>query len=301
VRKQTPVLIVVSVAVVAAIGVAVAGFIAWQERRIWTNDAQIEAFGTDLSSNVTEEVVALFVDEGDVVVEGQLIALLRSDVPRAKKVEAEVNIVKMEQQILAAEAERNKVRDDFLRALEGIEDAVISAQAFDHAEKNLEIANAELSLAQASLELAVKQLDVIETELTHYEIRASQNGTIAQRWVWVGDVVTPGQSLFTMYDLEDVWVLARMEETKIESVRLGDEVKIHIDAYPGYTFRGEVFTIKGAAASTFSLVPQNNATGNYTKVEQRIPIKISIRRPDDFPEDQPLYLFPGMSAEVLIE
>lgn len=299
-RRQTPLLIIVSVGVVAAIGIAVAGFVAWQEHRIWTNDAQIEAFGTDLSSNVTEEVTALFVDEGDAVQAGQLIAILRSDVPLAKKAEAEANIIKTKQGVFAAEAERNKIRDDFIRALEGIEDSVISAQTFDHAEKNLEISNAQLGLAEASLELAVKQLDVIDTQLTHYEIYAPQDGTIAKRWVWVGDVVTPGQSLFTMYDLEDVWVLARLEETKLERVRLGDEVRIHIDAYPGYTFHGEVFTIKGATASNFTLVPQNNATGNYTKVEQRIPIKISIQRPEDFPEDQPLYLFPGMSAEVLI-
>ncbi len=300
-RKQTPVLIGISVGVIVAVGIAVAGFIAWRENRVWTNDAQIEAFGTDLSSNVTEEVIALFVDEGDRVEAGQLIAILRSDVPVAKREEAAANIVKIEQEVLAAEAERNKIRDDYIRALEGIEDAVISAQSFDHAEKNLEISNAGLTLAEASLNLAVKQLEVIETQLTHYEIRAPQNGTIAKRWVWVGDVVTPGQSLFTMYDLEDVWVLARLEETKLEGVRLGDRVKIHIDAYPDYTFYGEVFAIKGAAASNFTLVPQNNATGNYTKVEQRIPIKISIRRPENFPEDQPLYLFPGMSAEVLIE
>ena len=300
-RKQTPVLIGLSVGVIAVVGIAVAGFIAWQENRIWTNDAQIEAFGTDLSSNVTEEVVALFVEEGERVEAGQLIALLRSDVPLAQKEEAEANIVKIEQEVLAAEAERNKIRDDYIRALEGIEDSVISAQSYDHAEKNLEIANAELSLAEASLELAVKQLEVIETELTHYEIRAPQDGTIAKRWVWVGDVVTPGQSLYTMYDLDDVWVLARLEETKLENVRLGDRVKIHVDAYPGYEFHGEVFTIKGAAASNFTLVPQNNATGNYTKVEQRIPIKITIEPPADFPKNQPLYLFPGMSVEVLIQ
>ena len=80
-------------------------------------------------------------------------------------------------------------------------------------------------------------------------------------------------------------------------MKLGDRVEISVDAYPDKTFHGEVFTIKGAAASQFSVIPQNNATGNYTKVAQRIPIKITL----DVPKGEQLYLFPGMNAEVDIK
>ncbi len=283
------------------VGLGVGFFFLYERSYVWTNDAQIEGFQMDLGTNVTEQVTGLFVEEGDVVTRGQLIAQLQNDVPLAQKLEAEARISQIEQDIRAQEARRAKIRNDYIRALEGIEEDVISAQDFDHAQKDLEIADAELALAYASLELAVAELEVIEAELGHYTIVAPQDGTIAKRWVWLGDVVTPGQSFYTMYDLENVWVTARLEEGKLEGVRLGAPVDIHVDAYPDYTFEGEVFTIKAAAASEFTLVPQNNATGNYTKVAQRVPIKITIRPPADFPKDQPLYLFPGMNVEVKIK
>jgi len=275
-------------------------FFSWRQY-VWTNDANIEAYGSDLSANVIEKVIGVFADEGDFVEEGQLIVQLQNNVPLAKKAEAQARITTLEQDILVKKAYMEKVRNDYIRAEEGIQDAVISEQEFDHKQKDFEMAAAELSFALAALEEAKRQLEVIEASLTHYSIHALQSGVIAKRWIWYGDVTSPGQSMFTMYDLKDVWVVARLEEEKIGYVKLNSEVDITIDAYPGYTFTGQVFAIKGAAASQFSLVPQNNATGNYTKVAQRVPIKISVQKPENFPEDKPLYLFPGMSVEVWIK
>ena len=252
-------------------------FFAWRHT-VWTNDAIIEAYGSDLSTNVTEQVIALYVDEGDVVKQGEVIAVLQNNVPLAKKTAAEAKVKSLTEEISVQQGRFRKIRNDFIRALAGFEDKVISEQDYDHAEKNLEIINAEIKLAYANLDLAQKELDVINASLVHYTILAPHDGVIAKRWVWIGDTTTAGQSLYTMYDLNQVWVLANLEEGKIENVKLGDSVDITIDAYPGWTFQGNVFTIKGAAASQFSLVPQNNATGNYTKVAQRIPIKISIRQ-----------------------
>lgn len=268
---------------------------------VWTNDAFIEGYGVDLSSNVTEKIIDLFVDEGDYVQKGQAIAILQNNVPLAQREEAQAKIVSSAQEVTVKEAHFLKVRNDYERAVKGFEDRIISEQDFDHAQKNFEMAAGEVELAKANFILAKKQLDVIEAELTHYIIEAPKDGMIAKRWVWFGDVVRPGQSLFTMFDLQDVWVLANLQEKKIRKIKLGDKVKIHIDAYPGVDFEGEIFTIKGAAASKFTLVPQNNATGNYTKVEQRVPIKISIRPPSNFPKNEPLYLFPGMSAEIYVK
>ena len=268
---------------------------------VWTNDANIEAFGTDLSTDVTEKIMALYVDEGDFVKKGDLIAILENNIPIAQKAAQEAQIKSIEEEIAVLKWRCKKIRNDFIRADIGFKDKVVSEQDFDHAEKDLGIILAEIKLAYANLELARKELQVIDASLVHYTITAPHDGVIAKRWVWIGDVTTPGQSLYTMYDLNNVWVLANLEEGKIENVKLGDPVEISIDAYPGYTFEGNIFTIKGAAASQFSLVPQNNATGNYTKVAQRIPLKISIRRPSHYPENQPLYLFPGMSAEVRIK
>ena len=106
----------------------------------------------------------------------------------------------------------------------------------------------------------------------------------------------PGQAMFSLYDLTDVWVVANLEETKMERVKIGSSVEVTVDAYPGQVFHGKIFVIKEAAASEFSLIPQDNATGNYTKVAQRIPLKITLNRSEATP-----YLFPGMSAEVKIK
>lgn len=274
-------------------------FFSWQYY-VWTNDANIEAYGSDLSANVTERVIGVYADEGDMVNEGELLVQLENNIPLAQKAEVEAEIVSLEQQIMVRDAYYQKIRNDYIRAEEGIADLVISAQEFDHKQKDFEMADAELKLALANLELAKRKLEVIEAKLTHYSVHAPGNGMVAKRWIWYGDVTSPGQSMFTIYDLDNVWVLARLEEEKIEDVRLGADVEITVDGYPGWIFKGEVFSINGAAASNFSLVPQNNATGNYTKVAQRIPIKISIQRPDNFPKDQPLYLFPGMQVEVWI-
>ncbi|MGE3953742.1 MAG: HlyD family secretion protein [Parachlamydiales bacterium] len=296
-----PKTLAISLSALVIIGVAVGLFFFEWRRVVWTNDANIEAYQTNLTSNVTERILSLYVDEGDTVREGQLIAQLQNNVPLAQKAEAEANIIRLQQEIKVKEALLEKVRNDYIRAEEGIGDRVISAQDFDHKQKDFWMAEAGLALSIAALEQAVRQLEVIEAQLVHYTIHAPRDGVIAKRWVWVGDVVSPGQALYTMYDLQDVWVLANLEEFKMENIRLGDPVDIRVDAYPGYRFHGEIFTIKGAAASQFSLVPQNNATGNYTKVAQRVPLKISIRPPDDFPKGEPLYLFPGLSCEVLIK
>lgn len=278
------------------------GIYYWIERSeyVYSIDAQVEAFSVDLSPDILARIISLEVDEGDFVKKGQLISQLQDDILLSKKREGEANIVRLQERVKMEQAHYEKVRNDYIRAEQGIVDQVISAQYFDHRQKDFEMAQAELNYSLADLDHAIKQLEVIDTELTHTVVMAPMDGMIAKRWVLSGDVMNPGQTMFTMYDLENVWVLARIEEGQIGRVRVGDRVKIHVDAYPDYEFEGEVFTIKGAAASNFSLIPQNNATGNYTKVSQRIPVKVTINRPANFPSNEPLYLLPGMSVEVKI-
>ena len=269
-------------------------------RYAYTRDAQIEGFSVNLSPDILARIIALNVDEGDFVEEGQLIAQLQDDILLSQRAESEANILRSEERLKFARAHFEKIRNDYGRAEQGIIDQIISAQDFDHRQKDYEMAKADLDYAIADLDYSIKQLEVVNTRLAHTVVVAPMGGMIAKRWVLTGDVMNPGQTMFTMFDLKDVWVLARLEEKKIRDVRIGDRVEIYVDAYPGYVFHGKVFVIKAAAASNFSLIPQDNATGNYTKVEQRIPIKISIEKPKDFPAEEPLYLLPGMNVEVKI-
>jgi len=217
-------------------------------------------------------------------------------IPQSQKIEAEAKILSLKASVMLEEFHFEKVRNDFERAVKGFQEGVTSAQQLDHAQKNFAIAKSKLEMTKADLEHAITQLGVIETILTHAKVWAHIDGKIVKRWVYEGDVMNAGQAMFSLYDLKDVWVLANLEETKMENVKIGDGVEIHIDAYPDKTFHGKIFVIKGAAASEFSLIPQDNATGNYTKVAQRVPLKITIER-----EDTSLYLFPGMSAEIKVK
>lgn len=114
-----------------------------------------------------------------------------------------------------------------------------------------------------------------------------------------GDVVNVGQTVFTLNKGDDIWVAVYLEETKFNHIYLGQPAKFTLDAYDKLTFYGQIFYIGDNAASEFALVPPNNASGNYTKVTQRIPIKISIDRVDgDAVQKQRMKLVSGMSATV---
>ncbi|MBU6447178.1 MAG: efflux RND transporter periplasmic adaptor subunit, partial [Verrucomicrobia bacterium] len=125
-----------------------------------------------------------------------------------------------------------------------------------------------------------------------------RDGAISKRWVVAGDVAQIGQPLFGLTDVNNIWVTANLEENKVGHLQPGDPVEIHIDAYPDRTFTGSVFVVRAAAASQFSLIPPDNATGNFTKVVQRLPVKIWLNVPES---KEPLYLYPGMSAEIHVK
>lgn len=124
--------------------------------------------------------------------------------------------------------------------------------------------------------------------------RAPINGTIIKTLAKAGEVVAPGQPIAMIVDKDNLYLSANIEETDLNRIRVGQKVEFTVDTFPGYTLYGQVTEIGEATASTFSLLPAINTSGNFTKVTQRIPIKISI---DD---KQGLDLSPGMSTVVKI-
>jgi multidrug resistance efflux pump len=125
-------------------------------------------------------------------------------------------------------------------------------------------------------------------------LRAPINGTVIQTSAKVGEVVSPGQSVAMIVDKSKLYISADIEETKITKVKKGERVDIRLSTYPGRELTGKIFEIGQATASTFSLMPTTSTSGNFTKVTQRISIKISI---DDH---LGLDLSPGMNADVKI-
>jgi membrane fusion protein, multidrug efflux system len=274
-------------------------FVWWHHSKkyVWTNDAYIEGYSVDISADIEARVIKLFVDEGDYVKEGEPICQLDRSIYDAKKIQAQTNVSLLSKEIDVAKVEMEKMRDDYIIAKEEFTSGIISFLQFDHKEKDFRRSEAIYHSARAAWKDAKAKLGVIKAWLKHTIVHAPMNGVIAKRWIWEGDVANIGQPLYVLNDLEDVWITANLEETKLEHVKIGSPVKIHIDAYPENEFTGHVFVIKGSAASKFALIPPNNATGNFTKVVQRIPVKIHLDRPK---MSQPYYFFPGMSCEVKI-
>jgi membrane fusion protein (multidrug efflux system) len=149
-------------------------------------------------------------------------------------------------------------------------------------------ASAEVQRAQAALEQA--QLNLMYTKIV-----APVTGVLSKRNVEVGQVVQAGQPLFSIVNLDDIWVTANFKETQLKNMRPGQQAEISVDAY-GHSYKGTVESIAGASGARFSLLPPENATGNYVKVVQRIPVRIRINRG----EDPNHMLRPGMSVEPTV-
>jgi len=145
-------------------------------------------------------------------------------------------------------------------------------------------ASAEVDRARAAVAMA-------ELNLQYTKIVASVSGIVSKRNVEPGQVVQAGQPLFSIVNLDDIWVTANFKETQLKSMRPGQKVKIDVDAY-GREYDGAVESMGGATGARFSLLPPENATGNYVKVVQRIPVRIRINKGQD-PEHM---LRPGMSV-----
>ncbi len=154
--------------------------------------------------------------------------------------------------------------------------------------------NAKARQAEAQVKQAQAQLDQAKLNLSYTKIVAPVAGIITRKSVEVDQNVSVGQNLLTLVSLQDIWVTANFKETQLRNMRAGQPVKIHVDA-TGKDYDGRVTQIGGATGSVLSLFPPENATGNYVKVVQRVPVRIDF--PDLKNEDANHLLRPGLSVE----
>ena len=265
-----------------------------------TDDSYVDANSVAISTKMLGRIIYLGTDEGDTVKGGQVLVRLDDRDLRAEEASARAGLKLAQQSVPLAQVGVNRAQDDFNRAEVQYKGGIITKEQYQHAQQALEAAKAEYNIALSKISAARSQIGVIESQLRNTVITSPIDGVVAKRWLLTGDVVQPGQPIFTIYDLKDVWVTANLEETKLGHVHLGDQVAINVDAYPGLKFFGKVFEIGTYTASQFSLIPPDNASGNFTKVTQRIPIKISIDDPS-MPSGQKPVLRPGMSVEVSVK
>lgn len=148
---------------------------------------------------------------------------------------------------------------------------------------------------RAAVEVAEAAVDLAELNLSYTVIVATSDGVTGKKDIHVGQLVQPGQTLVNIVDKSDLWVVANYRETQLQHIHPGAEVKVVADALPGVTFSGTVERISDATGAAYSLIPQDNATGNFVKVEQRVPVRIRLR-----PCDALQRLRAGMNVECEI-
>jgi membrane fusion protein (multidrug efflux system) len=158
------------------------------------------------------------------------------------------------------------------------------------AQKQLAVLASQRQGAAAQVEEARANLMLAQTNLDRATISAPENGRVAKLSAAKGAYAQPGQSMM-MFVPRNVWVTANFKETQLDDMRVGQPVDISVDAYPDKTFHGHVESIQPGSGTVFSLLPAENATGNYVKVVQRVPVKVVFDNPPD------IYLGPGMSVE----
>jgi membrane fusion protein (multidrug efflux system) len=217
--------------------------------------------------------------------------------------------------VTAAESDYKKAAADLERYRGLAAQRIIPAQQLDAAQAAVDAAAANLEAvrkqaaaagsqvsasgaalrsADARLAAAEAAVDNARLQLSYARITAPVSGVIARRNAETGALVQPGQSLMSIVPDTEVWVTANLKETQLAKVQTGDRVEFTVDAYPGRKFSGRVESLSPATGARFSLLPPDNATGNFTKVVQRVPVKIGV----DQPADSAYSLRPGMSVDV---
>jgi membrane fusion protein, multidrug efflux system len=165
------------------------------------------------------------------------------------------------------------------------------------AQRQLSVLDGQLAQTEAATAGARAALVTAQLNLSYTTIRATQDGVIGQRTVKPGQLIGVGTQITNLSPLPNVWVIANYKETQLTHMAVGQKVEISVDTFPGYRLRGHVQAFAPASGAAFALLPPDNATGNFTKVVQRVPVKIVIDDADGLADR----LLPGMSVETAVD
>ena len=158
------------------------------------------------------------------------------------------------------------------------------------------VSNKQTEVASANIKRAEAMLAAAKLNLSYTVVTAAIDGQVSKISIQPGQLVQPGQALFYIINNQEAWVIANFKETQLDKMKMGQKVTVKVDAYPDTDFQGELTSFSPATGSKFSLLPPDNATGNFVKTIQRLPVKISLNTSND-PEKIKL-LRPGMNVNV---
>lgn len=230
----------------------------------------------------------------------------------------QANVPPAQANVAAIQANLWKINQDYVRYKNLLEGQAITQSQFDAIKAEKEAAEAQLAAAETQVAAVHKQVgatreqvvaakseittaqaavNFAKLQLSYTVITAPVAGVVSQRNIQIGQLVQPGQDMFAIVQDTSIWVTANFKETKLGEIRIGQTVDIHVDAYPNNPFKGEVESFTGATGARFSLLPPDNATGNYVKIVQRLPVRIKF---DSLSEEWMRRLSPGLSVEVKV-
>jgi len=216
-------------------------------------------------------------------------AVSGAEAARAAVESAQAGVAQYQQEIASARAKTAQSQAE-------LQQAQAEAQAAKTAPEQVTITKAQAQSAEARVQLAKTALDQARLKLEYTTIKAPLSGIVRKKTVETGQVVQPGQPLMAIIPPEDIWVTANFKETQLAEMRPGQSGTVSVDAYGGRIYKIRIDSIASATGARFSLLPPENATGNYVKVVQRVPIKL-VFEPG---EDSEHMLRPGMSVVAKI-
>jgi membrane fusion protein, multidrug efflux system len=298
------------VGVVVAIGL-VAGYFysGYRKTHVSTDDAFIDGNIHTIAAKIYGTVKEIYVTDNQPVKQGDLLleidpadytvryreASSAVNAEKAKLAEAvtkiaaaQANLELQRANLKLAEIEKTRSenlfqkeaipRDRYDRAMTGYEVAVAQVKA---AEEQLRTAESQKLTQASTIKQKEASASLADLNYQYTKIYAPADGYVTKKSVQVGNQIQPGQPLMAVVGLNDIWVVANYKETELENIRPGQQVDIAVDSYPGKVFKGKVDSIMAGTGVTFSLFPAENATGNYVKVVQRIPVKITLQEGTD--------------------
>jgi membrane fusion protein (multidrug efflux system) len=230
----------------------------------------------------------------------------------------QANIAEARANLAASQADQVRLQKDWARAQQLVRDGVATSQRLDSSQASFKSGQAGVARSEAALQGATQQtatlqadgdklkaqlqaqaamLQLAQIDLDTTTLRAPIDGSVGDLSARVGERVNPGERLLSLVPLQSVYVEANYKETQLTHMSIGQAVTLEVDAYPGAHLRGHVDSLAPASGAEFSLLPPQNATGNFTKIVQRVPVKIALEA------DEPLRgkLRPGMSVVATVD
>jgi membrane fusion protein (multidrug efflux system) len=307
-------------------------------KHVDTDDAQIDGDISPVVARVGGYVDSIMFEENTHVNKGQLLVKIddrdykvKLEQAQAAQVGASAGINVGESQISttaansssakadveSASARLDKVRKDYARYANLVQDGSVTRQQFDQAKADLDVAQANYNAARDKYKAALQQIatsrsqlkvtntgvsqrqvdiDYAKLQLSYTDVKSPSSGIVAKKNVQIGQLVQAGQTLFSVVNDNSIYITANFKETQLEKIKNGQKVDLDVNAYPDLKIEGTVYNFSPATGAKFSLLPPDNATGNFVKVVQRVPVKIKVTGS----KEDIAKLRPGMSVDVSV-